>query len=190
MDFPEYFKGFDSMTNKEAGMYFEWYISQQDCRIEMLRSYISNETGETGMLDFSPKSLEYLWKWFAPRIETRKRSIEEIEEDRKSIPEEFWDAIKEECFTAMTLALIIDIGFYFAAVITRNNPSIEWGYFTKPKSRAFLKEPVLVGFIHDMEMSPAGIVEVISIKTHEKRADKSLYESYLHWINNYVTDVK
>lgn len=82
-----------------------------------------------------------------------------------------------------TMIYGLDIAIYFAEVIVRNNPSIHWGYYVKPKNRSSVNQPVLLGFKFDKEMNPREIV-VNCIRKSDKELDPNrLYDLYHVWKN-------
>ena len=52
------FKDFDKMKKKEAEEYFNWYVSELENRMRILKAYIQKDLNEeTINLDYTPESL-------------------------------------------------------------------------------------------------------------------------------------
>ena len=54
----------------------------------------------------------------------------------------------------------MDVAIYFAEYIVKHNPSIYWGYFTKPKSYMYVNRPILLGVKCKVDMEPMSIIKV------------------------------
>ena len=98
----------------------------------------------------------------------------------------FHEYLDDEKFSYYSLNLIFDVGDYFAEVIVRNNPSIHWGFFTKPKDRAGVNCPILLGFKYDKDFDPSVIVSNCAYPSEGIWNNKKLYEVYNHWKQNNV----
>lgn len=85
IDMPIFFKAYEEMTNKEAKVYFQWYISKIDERIQYLQDYIKND-GCSLELDFSPESLKSLWNWYIKKITIENKTEEELNEEYQQVP--------------------------------------------------------------------------------------------------------
>lgn len=83
-------------------------------------------------------------------------------------------------FSYQSLSLVLDIADYFAEVVIKNDPSIHWGYFTKPRNRVSVNRPVLRGFKFDMD--PRLIVSNCAYPSEESWEPKTLYNIYHNWL--------
>ncbi len=170
---PFSFDSFDNINKMQAQEYFQWYISQSEIRIDLLGMFINENHMELVSLDYSPCSLIPLWKWFEDEILFGKQGVSgEWENDNHNIelPNE-------------VLKIILDISFYFAEVVLHNNPSIVWGYFTKPKNRMSVNKPVLVGFKADMDLDPRLIVRNCAYRSIDNKNSQNLYNIYTNWLD-------
>ncbi len=154
---PFEFKDFEEMKKKEAEEYFNWYVSEVDNRINYLNEYIKKDTNNNvSFLDYTPESLIPLWNWFQTKITFVEESKEEIERKAKEFPKELQYIAYENTKkpSVQTLGITTDVANYFAEVFRKNNPSIYWGYFTKPKNHISVNEPVLLGFVRKDNLNP------------------------------------
>ncbi len=166
------FDSFDNISKKQAQEYFEWYIAQSETRIGLLRTFTNEKNPGRISFDNSPESLVPLWDWFEDEILFGEQGV-------SSEP-------KDGCNTELpgeALKVILDISFYFAEVVLRNNPSIAWGYFTKPKSRMSVNKPVLVGFKADMDLDPRLIVRNCAYRSIDNKNSENLFNIYTNWLD-------
>lgn len=166
------FDSFDNINKKQADEYFRWYISQSETRIDLLRAFIDDNHSGGINLDDSPNSLVSLWKWFEDEILFGGQSFCRESEN---------DGCNAE-FSSEVLKIITDISFYFAEVFLHNNPSIAWGYFTKPKNRMSVNKPVLVGFKADMDLDPRLVVSNCAYRSLDNKNSENLYNIYKNWL--------
>lgn len=166
------FDSFDKISKKQAQEYFEWYISQSEIRIGLLRTFINEKNQGRVNLDNSPDSLVPLWGWFEDEILFGEQGLTGVCESdgNTELPDE-------------VMKVILDISFYFAEVVLHNNPSIAWGYFTKPKSRMSVNKPVLVGFKSDMDLDPRLIVRNCAYCSIDNKNSENLYNIYINWLD-------
>lgn len=77
----------------------------------------------------------------------------------------------------------MDIAIYFAEVIIKNSSGkVDWGYFTKPKNRNSVNQPVLLGFRADMDLNPRLIVTNCTRRSSRELQSTRLYEMYKTWM--------
>ena len=175
-------KNFDELNKKEVQQYFEWYVAQSDTRINQLQNYITKTGSPEVVLDGTVESLIPLWKWFEGKIQTRKKSEEEIAAEMVGRPEWMRDEIPDWKFTVLTLAQAVDISFYFAKVFIDHNNCIRWDYYTKPKNRSSVNRPVLLGFRNNLDLDPREIVIVCCRKSLEEKKETRLFDIYNFWV--------
>ncbi len=171
---------FDKMNKKQAQDYFDWYIEQSDYRISLLLNSIK-EDGIDYSFDYSVESLIPLWEWFENKIEFRQLSVAEYESVVSKYPEWLRDSIDKTHLSWETLMYCADIGLYFAEVIIRHNEKVSWGFFTKPKNRMNVNQPVLLGFNYDKDLNPRVVVVNCALRSGEKRLPTRLYDIYMVW---------
>ena len=175
---------FDNFTKEEVELYFNWCTGHIDERIEYLEKYIQRDDILI-KLDFSVESLIPVWEWYEKKIVVEHYTRRELKKEAKKYP----DWLREEILSddtkisVNTLAICDDLAIYFAEVIRRNNlEHIYWGYYTKPKNRMSVNEPVLLGFVKDMEMNPRRIVYNCTLCSTEKKDKEMLINLYYTWI--------
>ncbi len=180
--YPDYFTGFENLKGKDIKRCYEWYISQSVTRIaELEKYYLSNSKGHA-KFDYTPESLIPLWKWFKLKIEMVPRPKEDIEKDRNNATNYFKEYIPTMEFSKLTKSLILDISYYFAEIMIRNNSNINWGFFTKPKNRASVNSPVLLGFKFDMDLDPRLIITNCAYPSEKGINERQLLETYYVWL--------
>lgn len=59
---------------------------------------------------------------------------------------------------------------------------VYWGYFTKPKNRMSVNQPVLLGFKADMDLNPRLVITNCTRRSCRKSQPDRLYEMYKNWM--------
>lgn len=172
---------FEEMNKKQVQEYFNWYIGQVDYRISLLLNAIKEE-GIDANFDYSIESLIPLWEWYEKKISYRKLDEAEYQSRIKKYPEWMKNYIAEKDLSWETLMYCMDIAIYFAEVIIRHNDGIKWGFFTKPKNRGDVNQPVLLGFKYGKDLNPRLVVENCTRHSGEKKLSTRLYDMYYTWI--------
>lgn len=171
----------EKISQIEVRKNFEYYISQSNDRIDYLYSYIKN-TGTNIEFDYSPNSLINLWKWYETQIKVVEKTEEELKSQISQYPDWMKDFVSKEKISENTLKIALDVSFYFAEVIIRNNYKIKWGYFTSPKSRVSVNQPILLGFANDIDLNPRTIVLNCTRKSIRKNDEGILFNMYNTWM--------
>lgn len=78
---------------------------------------------------------------------------------------------------------------YFGEVFVKNHPSIHWGFYTSPKSDAFVNHPVLFGFPNEVfpekkgvPLVPLHVVRIRALRLLDHAAgEKDLLSLYELW---------
>ncbi len=173
---------FEEMTKKQAQEYFDWYMDQKENRISMLLSFAKDE-GVVANFDYSVESLIPLWEWYEKKIYCRELDFKEYQEQLMKYPEWMKDFVSKKELSWETLMYCMDVALYFAEVIIRHNSSIRWGFFTKPKNRDGVNQPVLLGFLHNMDMNPRQIVVNCTRDSAENKSATRLFDVYNVWMS-------
>lgn len=175
---------FDTLSATQAKEFFHWYLSDIPTRLSQLQILLDEETNGELKLTKDVSSLEPLWEWFSKRIKVRNRTEEEIDSALKGAPAWLRPTIiaDNRKLTTETLSVGMDIAIHFAEVMVANNPSIHWGYFTKPKSRVSVNEPVLLGFVNGMELNPRHILNNLMLGRIRGK-NNSITETYNTWLH-------
>lgn len=175
---------FWKFSKEDAKEHFEWYISQIPFRLKQLEEFLNNECDTNLTLNYEPSSLIPLWEWFENNIKVEKLTEEEIQEELKKYPEWLHEEIRKNDtkFTTLSLAIGMDIAIYFAETFIRNNPSVKWWYFIKPKSHISVNRPVLLGFINKVDLDPRRIVFTCMQKSMEEKNSNRLFNAYNTWL--------
>ncbi len=178
---PIHIRSFKELKKAEAQVYYDWYIGECKNRILLLKERVNEDIDCS--FDYSVDSLKVVWSWFEKNISFEELSEEEYANKLNDYPEWMHPYVSQRTISMETLIYGLDIAIYFAEVIVRNNPSIHWGYYVKPKNRSSVNQPVLLGFKFDKEMNPREIV-VNCIRKSDKELDQNrLYDLYHVWKN-------
>lgn len=95
-------------------------------------------------LDCSPELLILLWKWFRRRAKTESAFYEKEDQNNK-FTNDIWNNKRK--LTLETEYIIRDIGMYLGETFVKNNPHIDWAYYTNKKRDFFLNHPLLKEFM-------------------------------------------
>ncbi len=184
MEYPDLLKDFDKMKKKEAEKYFNWYINEINNRILYLKTYMQKDIEGESIFDYTPESLIPLWEWFQTKIEFEEMTENEIQQELEDSPNRLKFLVLEDTrkISLNTLSIATDVANYFAEVFRKNNPSIYWGFFTKPKNRISVNEPVLLGFIGNDDLNPRLIISNCIWKSEEQKNPNMLYDIYHVWL--------
>lgn len=179
---PFEFESFDKLNKKQTQEFFDWYVGEIDNRISLLIHAMS-EDGVNDVLDYSIESLIPLWRWFETKISFRKRSKIEVLREIIIFPEWMKEYISKEDLSFETMAYVSDIAMYFAEVMIRNTDGkVQWGYFTKPKNRMSVNEPVLLGFKDGVELNSRRIVNNCARCSSREKQPERLFNIYNVWM--------
>ena len=159
-------------TPKQAREYFEWYISDVPNRLAQLEDYVNDGNERPVKFDDSRESLIALWSWFEDLICADFEAAKKMHPDT---PEE--DLVTTKNATIKTLAIGRDISLYFAKVFIKYNPTVHWGYYTRPKSDMDVNRPVLLGFLYNLDINPVVVISSGILKTFKKRNPNYLVEA-------------
>lgn len=181
---PFEFVPFEKMNKKQAKEYLDWYILQTEPRISTLQEYANFHGITHPIFDYSVESFIPIWAWYESQIMLVQKSPEEIQQELAGRPEWMREVIKQNTkrLSDLTIAIAIDISFYFAKVFLLKNPSVSWGIRTRPKSLASVNRPVLTGFIKDMILDPSRIVIVSAQKSSRAPSNTRLFDLYQTWL--------
>lgn len=173
---------FKALKKKEAQEYFEWYVTQIEHRIHILSDFVLHEEADIHF-DYSPESLIPLWRWYEKKIKIIDKTSEELAFDYSKYPEWLHNDISKTKISPETLKYGMDLAIYFAEVMVRNNNGeIQWGYFTKPKSRVSVNEPTLLGYKNGMDLNPRLIILNCTRRSSRELNSTRLYETYYIWL--------
>ncbi len=174
--------GYEEFNKKQAEEYFQWYVGQTEYRIDVLNNFLINE-GKNIVLDFSPESLIPLWDWYEGKIIVEQKSEVELQKEIQSYPDWMKNEISTTKISLQTYKFGMDIAIYFAEIIRKNSEGkIQWGYFTKPKNRASVNQPVLLGFKARMDLNPRLVIVNCTRRSSKEQHAERLIEMYYTWM--------
>lgn len=181
---------FRLLKKKQADQIFNWYVGEIPFRLKLLQEYLDLKTDSKIKLTGEPETLRMLWSWFLGTITTRKRTKEELENDLKDVPEYLHRQIEQDDkkIEWESLSIGMDIAIYFAEIVICHHPNIHWGYFTKPKNRMSVNEPVLLGFLGQDDLNPRLIVNNCMLHSLRDKDPNKLWDCYNFWISEKIED--
>ena len=161
---PFEFTPFSVMSKTEAKEYYEWFLSIIPRRIETLQGYVES-SGSLVQLDLTQDSLISLWGWFISRIEQRKLTSEEMNEELELVAHWRRPEVKENVlkFSKDTENQIIDIGIYFSTVLLHSSNQLKWMVIHKPRNHVDVNQPVLAG-TGKIRLNPIRVVDVCAAR--------------------------
>ncbi|MEK4076488.1 hypothetical protein MHI01_21740 [Paenibacillus sp. FSL M7-0656] len=164
IEVPFEFTPFSVMSKTEAEEYYEWFLSIIPQRIELLQENVEL-SGSHVQLDFSQDSLISLWEWFIPRIEQKKMTIEEINEELDLVPDWMRPEVEQNVlkFSRDTETQIIDIGIYFSSVLIHSSSKLKWTVINKPRNHVDVNQPLLAG-TGKIRLNPIRVVDVCAAR--------------------------
>lgn len=168
------------LTEAEARQFFAWHMQNLPgrvgylCRLCKLPPYTDSATYR-----WHTAHLLKIWKWFL--------RVAQIEGDPET---------GRKRFSVATEYVLRDIGMYFGEMCVSTLPGLKWDYYTKPKSDAFVNEPVISGFVdHSFEplvpfsCEPVNLVRVKALNLLDgTQRSTDLYDLFWHWAENTVNE--
>jgi len=174
---PPFTLEFEKMNKKEASKYFNWFQEQIPIRTSILRIAVQSTTGfEHWNGDFSPDSLGMLGKWYAEQIETRKKTVKEIEEIYADAPDWFREVdISNQELTNKTFSIAFDVGVYLSQVFIKNVEGLSWTI--EKRKTVNQNQPVLKGFVIFLNPIHIAVTTAYGLadETYKKVRLKELY---------------
>jgi len=175
---PPFTLKFREMTKKELKAYFDWFLSQVPSRIGELERAVKEEDSLVAWsADKSPESLATLGDWFAQKVETRRRTADEITE--LSAASSFPIVIPDHELTNRTFSLAMDVGMYFAECLQVQCPRLEWQQPLNDPKFIDYGQPVLIGF-GPVPLNPVRILINLAYGIADKKQDggrlRALYD--------------
>lgn len=164
---------FSSLNKQKVKQYFEWFCNQIPFRLSLLNQAFVLDNGTN--LDYSKKSLIYLWRWFMTDVfEITKKEKKEIQAEKKNFPTWMHEDIEKDKWkpTTESLTIAMDIGIYVSEVIRLHNSSLSWGVVSKPKSLEHVNKPVIIGFSSPVEFSFPRIMSTLIEKLKDGEKDE------------------
>lgn len=167
-------KGIFQLNEPEAEQYFRWFLDKIPERVAYVSHICAMELGiSEDRMNCSPDSLLLLWKWFRKRART----------------EPINGANNERQLTLETEYILRDIGMYLGETFRKNNSTIYWSYYTKPRRDFFVNHPLLKGFIDrtfdtpfEASFEPIHMAHVQAAKIiSNKSRDSDLFRIYQIW---------
>jgi hypothetical protein len=183
---PPFTLNFKEMSKLELRDYYRWFLGIIANRLAELAGAVRGTPGfESWAADFTPSSLDALGNWFATEVETRPRTLEEMEElaAKSAFP------MSSRVLTNRTISLAVDIGMYLSQVLLRNNSSLKWDQLFRGKTYIDYGQPVLIGFIDKVPRNPVRVITTLAYGLIDKaKPENGLRVIYDRWSRCFVFD--
>lgn len=185
---PQLDKNIFQLNEEEASDYFAWFMERIPERVSYISKVCATELNiPEEMMNCSPESLVLLWKWFLRRAKTEPVLQSETEAERKRFRNSILKS--EQQLTLETEYILRDIGMYLGETFRKNNPTIYWTYYTKPRRDFFVNHPLLKGFIDrtfdkpfEASFEPIHMAHVQAVKIMKKTSrETDLLNIYNIW---------
>jgi hypothetical protein len=169
---------FRDMSKTELETYGAWFHQVSPDRIAELTRAVKRTPGyEHWEPNATPESLDDLGRWFEGKVETRRKTAEEIEETRTKLT--FPIDIPELELTDESFSLAMDVGIYFGQVILKNLTGTRWDQPLKNKKFADYGQPVIMGF-GTVPLNPVRVLVMTAYGVSRKKPAR-LRELYETW---------
>jgi len=124
-----------------------------------------------------------LWSWLVANIQLQELTESDLKESLDAVPKWLHEYIVAGKYklTTESLSIGMDVAIYLGEVFVHEFPQIYWGFFTKPKSRVSVNEPVLLGFENGLDMNPRRIVDTLMWQCANGKSSEGLYEVFEIW---------
>lgn len=172
---------FANWSRKTARSYFDWFLGQISERKDELARLVSRLSPGC-RLDDSPDSLRCLGEVFVSEVRTRPSTQEEIAQQGEALTPRLREVVETEVWelTDRTLSLCLDVGIYFAEVLHKEHPTLEWDLWTRKTVE--YNRPVLVGFRGNVPLDAPGIlVNIARRKVDGQHQVGELKRVFEHW---------
>lgn len=186
---PNLDKSIYDLNEKEAALYFEWFMAMLPKRVAYVSRICTLELGiSEDKMDCSPESLLLLWSWFLRRAKTEAVTYTEKRRNCRTFPSSICK--RERKLTLETEYILRDVGMYLGETFCNNNPSLYWTYYTQPRRDFFVNHPLLKGFVErtfgqpfEAGFEPIHMAGVQAAKIINRTAKESdLFNLYNLWI--------
>lgn len=176
-------KSFDLLTTRQAKEIFKWYTDDIPARLDQLQKCIDADVNGTVQLTRGKDSLRPLWSWLVANIQLQELTESDLKESLDAVPKWLHEYIVAGKYklTTESLSIGMDVAIYLGEVFVHEFPHIYWGFFTKPKSRVSVNEPVLLGFENGLDMNPRRIVDTLMWQCANGKSSEGLYEVFEIW---------
>ena len=176
-------KSFDLLTTRQAKEIFKWYTDDILARLDQLQKCIDADVNGTVQLTRGKDSLRPLWSWLVANIQLQELTESDLKESLDAVPKWLHEYIVAGKYklTTESLSIGMDVAIYLGEVFVHEFPQIYWGFFTKPKSRVSVNEPVLLGFENGLDMNPRRIVDTLMWQCANGKSSEGLYEVFEIW---------
>ena len=177
-------KPFFEMNKKDAQKYLEWFLDEREVRLSILDKAIRSDDLKNWELNYSAKSLIPLFRWFKSSITKRKKTKEDILDEKSKITGLLKNHVEIEDITLSekSVSICSDVALYFGEVLKKEK-SLEWSFVLKPKNYVEYAQPIITKKGGMIDLNPRRIIENLasSIIEGENFDDDKLLKLYSIW---------
>lgn len=144
---PERFAPFSEMSSAEARRHFDWFVSQDALRREVLLNAVAAMTEWDWAHAYSDCSLASIWRWAMPYVSEVGPSYADRAKLRSLLP--VWVrklGVRDRHLSTETLSLAMDIGYYLSEISRRKSQRVAWNMTLNKRGDAPYAVPYLTGF--------------------------------------------
>lgn len=187
-----------SMNKRDVQDYFDWFMTIKDERLKLFCQQVFTSK----KVELSTEKLQTIYRFFRDSLNVRKRTPEEIEQERSKLPKSLQKIhqVPDYEFIEPTHSIIFDASIYFGELLRKQVPEIEWS-IEKDRKMANYGKPVLVKKGMNIDLNPTGgfyvmalriqkgtIKENMLIDTYQKTKDKfkGKQKNYLAMVNSWT----
>lgn len=188
MEPPLEFEDFSKLKRKEAKVLFDWFTSNIEERVNLLKMLYAWDGFDKSDLDYSLESLDKVWAWFVGLINLYTHQILKRDIPKGKLPQKgafIYDFMNYSNLCILLTAISTDIGIYLGETFIKHNPSAKWDFVSKPKDATFVNKPAISNFKFGGEKVMYDVVSVVynlSLYYSEGNGrDNELSRSFKRW---------
>lgn len=152
------------MSLEDVQNYFDWFISIKDKRL----SIFCKQVFESEQVELSPEKLQAIYYFFKENLTIKKRTPEEIEQERLKLPRDLQKIHKVPDYELIepTNSIMFDAGIYYGELMRKRITGLNWA-IEKDKKMAHYGKPVLIKKGMDIDSNPAAVFYVMALRIQD-----------------------
>ena len=179
-------KQFDALTEAEARAFLERYVASAGERLERFLDLVAQTGGPPrAVLDRSPESLVPLHQWFVARA--RRADAPDASGTLPDWYEPDPPELATQRLAPRTIADADGVALYFADVLRRAWPQLEWGIGSLPKRFRYAHQHAPLLKAGDTDINVIGIAYGMGVRValmDAGREPEALLDVYRAWIED------
>lgn len=182
-------KSFFDFTKQEAKEYLQWFLSIQDERLSVLKSYARKDYPDWE-INFTKESLIDLYIWFEKQLAYRPMTEEEKNEIENQISKTplFIGVIPipQSTFTDEVVSACFDSAIYIGQTLISNVPGVKWLQELKSTNYIYYAQPLLAKINSKVPVNPRASIEGIARRILDKDVEEITFEMlYDKWFEKF-----